>query len=60
MSLLSINEVAEKLNVSYKTVHRWCDKRLIPYYNLNGIRKFDEGKIEEWIKRREVKIKAVV
>ena len=58
--LLSQKQVAEKLSVSQRTIIRWVKARSIPYLLINGIKKFDEQKIDNWLSRKEVRMKSVV
>ncbi len=55
--MLNTKQVAEKLGVSVRTIERWRKDRKIPYYNLNGIIRFDEQIIESWLQKRIVKLK---
>jgi excisionase family DNA binding protein len=57
--VLSKKEIAEKLGVSESTIERWMKSRKIPYIKLNGIIRFDEEKINNWIRMKEVKTKSV-
>lgn len=53
--MLNQKEVAKKLGVSERTIGRWVDARKIPYYNLNGIKRFDEDVINAWLEKRRVR-----
>lgn len=55
IKMLNQKEVAKKLGVSERTIGRWVDARKIPYYNLNGIKRFDEDVINAWLEKRRVR-----
>jgi excisionase family DNA binding protein len=51
--LLTIQEVAEKLNVSESTIRGWVYERKIPYYKLGDSRRsiirFQSSVLNEWL-----------
>ena len=47
--MLASGEVAERLGVSRRTVHRWATLGLIPAYRFGRSFKFDGTEIEEWL-----------
>lgn len=56
--LLKIDQVAEKLNVSRRTIERWVRDRKIPVVSMPGRNlRFDEKKIESWINTRTINSK---
>jgi predicted site-specific integrase-resolvase len=57
--MLSRIQVAEKIGVSPQTIDKWTRAGKIPYFNLNGIKRFDEKIIDSWIQKRMVKSKSV-
>lgn len=52
--MLSVEQVAKKLQVSTRTIYYWVEKRKIPYYKIGQGLRFDETEIEEWIKQKRV------
>lgn len=58
--MLNRKEVAKKLGVSERTIHRWTTSRTIPYSLINGIIRFDEQKIDNWLARKEVRTRVIV
>jgi len=53
--LLTVKDLGELLQVSPKTIYQWTHMRKIPYYKLpKGIR-FELKKIQQWLKRKEMK-----
>ena len=48
--LLSINQLADHLTVSPKTIYGWIYKGLIPFVRIGPrVIRFDRRKIDEWI-----------
>lgn len=41
----------DKKKVKVSTLYSWVNNGLIPVYRLNGLLRFDIGKIKEWIER---------
>lgn len=58
--MLNQKEIAKKLGVSEATVSRWVKARLIPYFSLNGLVRFDERVIDSWVEKRRVRTKQAV
>lgn len=54
MSFMTVNEVAQLLNVAQKTIRKYVFERSIPYFKIGGHVRFDQQKIIEWIEEREV------
>ena len=46
---LTIQDVAELLNVSTATIDRWISEGKIPVYQLNNQHRFNRGEIENWV-----------
>jgi len=51
--MLTVPDLAEKVNVSERTVYAWVKKKKVPYYKIQQGIRFDEQEIEEWIKRQK-------
>lgn len=59
-NLITINQVAEKLSVSTRTIHRWIADKKIPVTVMpGGSLRFDEGKIEKWIESQTIQAKPI-
>lgn len=56
--LLTINQVAERLQVSTRTIHRWITASSIPVTYIGKAIRFDEKKIERWIESQTIKTKS--
>ena len=50
--LLTARDIAQRLNVSEYTVHRWCRMGKIPCMSISRIYRFDRDRIEEWLASR--------
>lgn len=53
--LLTIEQVAEILQVGKKTIYQWRYKGLIPYIKIGGGKflRFSEGDITDWIEAKK-------
>ena len=50
--LLKVEQVAELLQVSKRTIYDWTHTSYIPHYKFpNGVR-FRESEVDRWLKRR--------
>ena len=49
MSLISVKELSQVLNVKPSTIYQWAELRQIPYIKLNGSLRFDLEDIQKWI-----------
>ena len=58
-NLLNIKQLAEKLNMSEKTLYNYVADQKIPYVKISNLVRFDPQEIESWIKKRSVKPLAV-
>lgn len=50
MKLITVKDVSAILNVKPGAVYEWTYQDKIPYYKFNGVIRFDENEISEWIK----------
>lgn len=48
-SLLTVKEVSEKLRVKPSTIYAWAEQKLIPCIKLNGVLRFEEAEILNWL-----------
>lgn len=52
---MGIKELQEMLNVKHKqTVYTLIKKHNLPTYVVGGNYRFDEEKVREWLKKREI------
>jgi excisionase family DNA binding protein len=55
-NLLTIPQLAEKINVKPRTIRSWVEKRTIHFIKLpGGDIRFDPEKIDSWLSIRTVK-----
>jgi excisionase family DNA binding protein len=47
--LLTVEETAERLRVSPKTVRRFIDGGVVPALRVGGSIRVDEGELEDWL-----------
>lgn len=50
MKFLTVKEVASLLIVKPSTIYLWAEQKRIPHYKINGVLRFEESEILEWIK----------
>ena len=51
--LLNIKDLSQLLSFKAGTIYGWIHQDLIPYYKLNGLVRFRESEINEWIKKKK-------
>lgn len=51
--MLTIDELAEKVQVSKRTIYSWVNKKVVPYYKIQQGIRFDEKEIDEWIQQQK-------
>lgn len=51
--LLTPEEICELLGIEKSTLYAWTSRNLIPFLKINGILRFREGEITEWLKTKE-------
>ena len=57
MKLLTAKEIAEIIRCSVSAVYEWSKSGKIPVYKVNGLLRFEEKEILEWIKAGRLKSK---
>lgn len=53
MVLLNINQLSQLLNIKQKTIYDWVHKEKIPYYKMEGLLRFNEDEILQWLKSKK-------
>ncbi len=48
---LTVKELAAKINIKPKTIYSWIARKVIPFYRIEGIYRFRELEIDEWLSR---------
>ena len=56
MTLLTVKDMATRLQVKEKTIYAWVSQRKIPCAKLNGVIRFDGEEIEQWLQTCHVPI----
>ena len=56
MTLIDINQAALATGFKVKTIRNWVNKRLIPYYKIDGIR-FKKEELVAFVESRRVEPK---
>lgn len=52
--LLTVNDVADLLAVSPKTIRKYIWERTIPYLKINGHIRFEQSQLDEWLDEKRV------
>lgn len=48
LSFLSVDEVADEMDVSPRTVRRWMKEKGLPYIKIGRVVRFDAGAVNDW------------
>lgn len=51
--LLTVDQVAEWLQVKPRTIYQWVHEGYIPVIKLGSLVRFDEASIGKWLRTRE-------
>ncbi len=51
MKILTCKQVAEMLQAKTSTVYAWAEQSIIPSFKINGLLRFDEAEIMDWINK---------
>ena len=49
MPLLTVKDIATRLQVKEKTVYAWASQRRIPCVKIGTVLRFDEADIDQWL-----------
>ena len=52
--LLTVDQVADWLQVKPRTIYQWVHEGYIPVIKLGALVRFDQASIMAWVKKREV------
>jgi excisionase family DNA binding protein len=56
MTLLTVKDMATRLQVKEKTIYVWASQRKIPSVKINGVIRFDLSEIEQWLQKCHVSV----
>ena len=56
LSLLTVKEMAIRFQVKEKTIYAWASQGKMPCVKVNGVIRFDERAIEQWLQRCQVSV----
>jgi len=51
MVILTVKDVSALLQVKPSTIYAWAEQRLMPSFKINGLLRFSEEDIIQWINR---------
>ena len=55
-SLMTVKEMAARLQVKEKTIYAWASQGRIPCVKVNGVIRFDAREIEQWLQKCHVSV----
>jgi excisionase family DNA binding protein len=50
IKILTVKQVSELLQAKQSTIYAWAEQGFIPSFKVNGLLRFDEAEIFEWVK----------
>lgn len=53
--LLTINQLAEYLQVKKSTIRDWCHTQFIPFVKVGRLVRFKEKDVLKWLQQRSIK-----
>jgi excisionase family DNA binding protein len=56
MTLLTVKDMATRLQVKEKTIYVWASQGKMPCVKVNGVIRFDERAIEQWLQTCQVPV----
>lgn len=56
MTLLTVKDMAARLQVKEKTIYAWTSQGKIPSVKINGVIRFDAREIEQWLQKCHVPV----
>ena len=51
--LISIKELSDHLGVAVETIYQWTSMKVIPFYKIGRLVRFDESEIDKWLAERK-------
>ena len=56
MTLLTVKDMATRLQVKEKTIYAWASQGKMPCVKVNGVIRFDERAIQHWLQACQVPV----
>lgn len=53
---ISIDELADKLGISKGTIYQWTAMKVVPFYKIGRLVRFNEEEIEKWLSERKQQV----
>jgi len=54
--LIGIKELSDKLDIPVNTIYSWTSMKVIPFYKVGRLVKFEEVEIEKWLEQRKQQV----
>lgn len=51
--LIGIKELSEKIGMKQSTIYSWTSMKVIPFYKIGRLVKFDEFEIDKWLEQKK-------
>ena len=51
--LIGIKELSKQLDIPVGTIYSWTSMKVIPFYKVGRLVKFEEAEIEKWLEQRK-------
>ena len=55
MQLLKPKDVAQQLGVAPITIHKWCERGILPHFRLQGCIRFARDDVDAFVRERRVR-----
>jgi len=52
--LLTPDEVCSLLGIEKSTLYAWTSRRRIPFLKINGLLRFREKDLEQWLRKKKI------
>jgi len=54
--LITIDELASNLGIAKETIYQWTSMKVIPFYKIGRLVRFDEAEIDKWLTERKQQV----
>jgi len=54
--LIGIKELTAKFGISTETIYSWTSMKVIPFYKVGRLVRFDEAEIDKWLEQRQQQV----
>ena len=54
--LISIKELSEHLGIPVESIYSWTAMKVIPFYKIGRLVRFDEAEIDKWLEQKKQQV----